>query len=586
MKIIKAIIVLLILGSLVVTAFGCGKGSNSEASQTQTATVQRGNLVLNITAAGNLALSRTQDLTVDLFYPTGTKGTIGSVLVQEGDSVTEGEVLVTVDTDEWNNQLSLLEDQVTSKEQALIQAQINEKSAEQAVKNSQDSVTSQETAVLSAEINLDQAETSLATSISAIDDQAIISALQKAQTWWDYVTTTLKSSGLSAEDYELEYQQAKDKLTIAQTNYDNMLSGYNSQEVNLKKQQVEIAQRSLDAAKENVNDAQNDVTLKQLSLQLSQGNLQQAEQAVTDAQNDLTDAQSKSPEIKAPFDGFVTAVNVAGGDEVLKGTVAVTIADPTKFEADILVSEMDISNVKIGGDATVTADSLSGVSFPAKVTHISPTATIQSGVVNYTVKVELDTVPTVSQNQTATNPFSENTSGSQLPSMLQRAVDSGRMTQQQAEDFMKNGPSTDFTPPEGFTPSDNFTFPQGSSSFGSGSFGSQSGSQLPATTPQDVQLRQGLTVTVNIITASRTDVLLVPNGAVTTQGGQSTVKVITANGAEETRTVTTGLSDWQYTEITNGLSEGEKVVVSLATNTSSSSFGNGPGGIGFFGPAR
>ena len=34
-------------------------------------------------------------------------------------------------------------------------------------------------------------------------------------------------------------------------------------------------------------------------------------------QKKLADAQGKSPEIRAPFDGFVTKVNVAGGDEVL-----------------------------------------------------------------------------------------------------------------------------------------------------------------------------------------------------------------------------------------------------------------------------
>ena len=125
------------------------------------------------------------------------------------------------------------------------------------------------------------------------------------------------------------------------------------------------------------------------------------QQALENAKLDLTDAADSnsggcaektwmtlrvmSPEIKAPFDGFITAVNVKGGDEVLNGTVAVTVADPNKFEADILVSEKDISQVKLGGEATVQVDTMPGVTLPAKVTHIAPTATIQSGVVNYKV---------------------------------------------------------------------------------------------------------------------------------------------------------------------------------------------------------
>ena len=47
--------------------------------------------------------------------------------------------------------------------------------------------------------------------------------------------------------------------------------------------------------------------------------------------------------------------------------------------------------------ASVAIDVLSGVTVPAKVTKISPTATISGGVVNYGVTVTLDTAPTGQQ---------------------------------------------------------------------------------------------------------------------------------------------------------------------------------------------
>jgi multidrug resistance efflux pump len=100
-----------------------------------------------------------------------------------------------------------------------------------------------------------------------------------------------------------------------------------------------------------------------------------AKSTLADTQKKLTDAQAKSPEIKAPFDGFVTKVNVSGGAEVLNGTVAVTVADPNRFEADILVSEMDIMKISIGGAATIM-NALTGVKLPAKITQIAPTADI------------------------------------------------------------------------------------------------------------------------------------------------------------------------------------------------------------------
>ena len=118
-----------------------------------------------------------------------------------------------------------------------------------------------------------------------------------------------------------------------------------------------------------------------------------------DAQKALEEALAASPEIIAPFAGFITNVNVKGGDEVMKGTVAVTLADPDKFEAEILVSEMDIYQVEVGGAATVEADAFSGVIIPATVTHISPTATIQSGVVNYSVTVEVQSLEEIMAEQ-------------------------------------------------------------------------------------------------------------------------------------------------------------------------------------------
>jgi macrolide-specific efflux system membrane fusion protein len=61
-------------------------------------------------------------------------------------------------------------------------------------------------------------------------------------------------------------------------------------------------------------------------------------------------------------------------------------------------------------------------------------------------------------------------------------------------------------------------------------------------------------------------VLLVPNTAIPKSGTQSTVQVVTGNTtATEKRIVQTGLADWQNTEITSGLSEGEKIIVPKTT---------------------
>ena len=68
-----------------------------------------------------------------------------------------------------------------------------------------------------------------------------------------------------------------------------------------------------------------------------------------------------------------------------------------------------------------------------------------------------------------------------------------------------------------------------------------------------------MSVTVSIVVTQRNNVLLVPNQAISIQGSQTVVKVV-KDGVTELRTIRTGISDWQNTEVTDGLTEGEQIV--------------------------
>lgn len=91
---------------------------------------------------------------------------------------------------------------------------------------------------------------------------------------------------------------------------------------------------------------------------------------------------------------------------------------------------------------------------------------------------------------------------------------------------------------------------------------------------QDERIKPGMSVSVHIITDVKTDVLTVPNSALKSQGGATTVQVVTektgapsSNGgvtlshAPEVRMITAGLANDQVTEITDGVTENEQVVV-------------------------
>ena len=94
--------------------------------------------------------------------------------------------------------------------------------------------------------------------------------------------------------------------------------------------------------------------------------------------------------------------------------------------------------------------------------------------------------------------------------------------------------------------------------------------------PQGQTLPTGMSSTLSIETDRKDNVLLVPNRAVRIQGRAKVVEVI-AGEKTEMKTVQTGASNDQSTEITSGLEAGEEVVIPSTTIRSTMS-GNGRGG--------
>ena len=84
-----------------------------------------------------------------------------------------------------------------------------------------------------------------------------------------------------------------------------------------------------------------------------------------------------------------------------------------------------------------------------------------------------------------------------------------------------------------------------------------------------LEILPNMSATANIILDSKSDVLIVPSSAVTTQGTESTVRRL-VNGKEEIVTVETGISSDTDVEIVSGLSAGDKVVTGTITQNTTS----------------
>jgi len=93
-------------------------------------------------------------------------------------------------------------------------------------------------------------------------------------------------------------------------------------------------------------------------------------------------------------------------------------------------------------------------------------------------------------------------------------------------------------------------------------------------------VRPGMTATANIVYAQQDGALLVPNRAVRRQGRDQVVDVLTPQGQVESRTVRRGISNDQVTEITDGLAEGDRVVIPTTQTRAPSGSAAGVPGVG------
>ncbi len=92
--------------------------------------------------------------------------------------------------------------------------------------------------------------------------------------------------------------------------------------------------------------------------------------------------------------------------------------------------------------------------------------------------------------------------------------------------------------------------------------------------PTETELKGGLTATANIIVEKHENVLLVPNRSIKGSAGNYYVDLVRDEKtmATEKRPVEIGVQNDQFTEIVSGLSEGEKVVVEPTRSRTATSF--------------
>ncbi|MCE5206860.1 MAG: efflux RND transporter periplasmic adaptor subunit [Chloroflexi bacterium] len=344
-------------------------GSNGDANTIyQTEPARKGSVSVSVGDTGIVQSNQTA------FLAWQTNGKVATVNTQKGMYVEEGTVLAELKS--------------TSLSQNVLQAQVDlinaQSELDKAINNSEARADAH-LAVINAQQALDDANKEAQSKLYQRASQETIDiaranlieaneALDKAEKKWDQTKNAdadslIYAAGLSQyaaarqeqqrAEYNLRYvKELPDALTVEEANIE-----------------VEQAEAQLLTAKQNwekVKDGPDPdkVLAAQVRMDIAQATLDQAS-------------------ITAPFAGTITRVDSKVGDLVNAGTQAFQIDDLSRLLVDVDISEMDISQVKIGQTVILTFDAIQDEKFDGVVTDIALTSSGVGGSANFTVTVEI-----------------------------------------------------------------------------------------------------------------------------------------------------------------------------------------------------
>ncbi|MCD8351083.1 MAG: efflux RND transporter periplasmic adaptor subunit [Planctomycetaceae bacterium] len=153
------------------------------------------------------------------------------------------------------------------------------------------------------------------------------------------------------------------------------------------------------AALENARIKIDDLKVQALELERTRQEITIADAQVDNDTVALEDAlqRLRDTEVFSPIDGVVSERTVqeglivaSGVSNVGGGTTTMRVIDLSRIYAIAAVDEADISGVQPGVRAVVTADAYKDMQFTGKVVRIAATGVVESNVVTFDVKVEVD----------------------------------------------------------------------------------------------------------------------------------------------------------------------------------------------------
>ncbi len=315
-----------------------------------------------------------------------TAGRIAEMLVDRGDTVQSGDVLVRLDDALLQNQRLQAEaglsaaranlaqvlagarpEEIAAAQAALAQAQAQLNGANQALINARDTISNPlslnakidgaRAQVKLAEQNVEMAKTNLAE--TELKHSVYAPQGGDVERTWDL---QLQASQAALAQAQAELDGARDYL--------NTLFSIRSNPLTLKAQlhaaetQQSLAQARVDAAQAALDELQNGPTEEEVAV--AEAQVRQAEAAVA-----LVDAQIAQLTLTAPMSGIVTNRNSQVGETATPGAPLLTIANLDEVTLVIYIPETRVGKIQVGQQVTVQVDSFPERTFTGAVASIA-----------------------------------------------------------------------------------------------------------------------------------------------------------------------------------------------------------------------
>jgi HlyD family secretion protein len=332
------------------------KPGSTQTAPNQTGAVTQTAQLVTVGGVGTVAVTN------DMKMYFGSSGKIEKIGVSEGDKVKKGTFLAKLDT-------STLEAALVTAQLAVEQAKLAKVQSASTLANAQSlldktkAVGDIKDVIFNLQWEIKVAQMNLAQSQNSNDSAG--------SEYWRQVASNDQKT-LAQKQKDMSDLLGKTEYTGTIT-YDIMGDKYNRvtvDDMKMKQLAVDAAQQTLDKSDIGIAQAQKNVEVAQKQL------------------NDAT--------LTAPFDGQVATLDFKEGDVLAAPTSlakpTIYYIDPTMMQMDLGINELDVPKIKIGQKATVKVDAYPGIKLDGKVTAISPTATLNGGIVDYPVTVTF-TVP-------------------------------------------------------------------------------------------------------------------------------------------------------------------------------------------------